>query len=327
MSLLSTHDSLLLDLDGTVWEGGRPINGAVDTINACGIPAVFVTNNASRAPEEVAQMLRDIDIKTDVDHVLTSAQAAISLAAQQFKAGTKVLVVGAESFRDLARGAGFDVVSSADDAPEVVLQGLSKELGWKELSEAALAIRGGAAYYVSNMDTSLPTERGLAVGNGALVQAVVTSTGVEPTSAGKPGPEMFIQAAKMVGSAKPLAVGDRLDTDILGGNGAAMDTFHVLTGVSGPLALIEAGEQERPDFIGQSLCDLSLKRVEAAPGAQGGFTARVDGPDVLLERGDAGATSIQALRTVLEVVWALPSPPRYIQPRSDAAEEAVQGWW
>lgn len=327
MSLLTTHDCLLLDLDGTVWESERAIPGAVDTINACGVPAIYVTNNASRAPEEVAKMLGDIGINTDAQHVLTSAQAALTLAAQQFTKGSRVLVVGADSFRQLARQRGFEVVASADDKPDFVVQGMSKDVGWEALSEAAYAVRGGAAYFASNLDTSLPTERGLAVGNGALVQAVVTSTGVSPASAGKPAPEMFLQAAKSIGSAAPLVVGDRLDTDILGGNGAAMDTFHVLTGVSGPLALIEAKEANRPTFIGQNLCDLALAPSQAAPGAQGGFTARVDGMDVLLEHGDEQASSIQALRTVLEVAWALPQPPRYIQPRSPQAEKAVEAWW
>lgn len=48
MSVLSKHDALLLDLDGTVWEGGRPLSNVVDVINTCGVPAVYVTNNASR---------------------------------------------------------------------------------------------------------------------------------------------------------------------------------------------------------------------------------------------------------------------------------------
>lgn len=327
MSLLSTHDALLLDLDGTVWNGGVPVQGAVDTINTCGMKCIYVTNNASRSPEEVAHKLRAIGLEAEGEDVLTSAQAAIQLAKQQLRPGAKVLIVGADTFRELARVAGFDVVMSADDKPAAVLQGFDATVGWADLTEAALAIRNGALYFASNLDTSLPMERGLAVGNGSLVAAVSSATGVKPESAGKPEPEMFIQAAHRVGSAKPLAVGDRLDTDILGGNNAAMDTFHVLTGVSGPLALIEAPEPQRPNFLGQTLCDLSLTRAEAAPGAQGGFTARVDGLDVLLENGDEGATSMQALRTVLEVVWALPEPPRYIQPRGKVAEKAVESWW
>ncbi|APT92578.1 HAD family hydrolase [Corynebacterium phocae] len=327
MSLLTKHDALLLDLDGTIWQGGEPIRGAVDTLNACGLPAVYVTNNASRAPEDVAHKLRGIGLEATTESVVTSAQAAIRLVKQNLKKHSKVLVIGTESFKELATDAGFTVVESADDKPAAVIQGLSTEMGWEQLSEAALAIRGGAAFYCSNMDLQLPTSRGFAVGNGALAAAITASTGVEPVSAGKPGPEMFIQAARALGATKPLVVGDRLDTDIMGGNNAAMDTLHVLTGVSGPMELIEAPERLRPDYVGVNLCDLSLTRAQARPGAQGGFTARFDGQDVLLENGDDNATWVQALRTVLEVAWALPKAPRYVRPCSDKAEEATGKWW
>ena len=137
---------------------------------------------------------------------------------------------------------------------------------------------------------------------------------------------MFKLAAAKVGSKKPLAVGDRLDTDIAGGNAAAMNTFHILTGVSGELDLIEAPAPLRPNFIGAGFHELSLPCSVAKPGAQGGFTARFDGLDILLQGGEDNSTSIQALRTVLEVAWAMPKPPRYVQPRSEFAEKAVTQW-
>lgn len=326
MSILKTHDSLLLDLDGTVWEGGQALQCVVDVINSCGIPAVYVTNNASRSPQTVADMLGAIGLDADANHVVTSAQAVIKIAREDLPAGAKVLVIGADSFRALARDAGFIVVDSADDQPAAVLQGMDKSVGWEQLSEGALAINQGAKYYASNLDTSLPTERGMAVGNGSLVAAVVSTTGVEPISAGKPEPAMFTQAAKLVNSSKPLAVGDRLDTDIVGGNNAAMDTFHVLTGVSRELALIEATPEERPNFIGAGFHELSLSEAQARPGAQGGFRARFDGYDIVLQGGNEKSTSVEALRTVLEVAWAGSEPPRYIQPRSEAAERVVSTW-
>lgn len=326
MNILKAHDSLLLDLDGTVWEGGQPLRCVVDVINSCGVPAVYVTNNASRSPEAVASMLSEIGLQADPEHIVTSAQASLVLMAVEIPAGSKVLVIGAESFRTLTREAGYQVVDSAEDKPAAVVQGMDKAIGWRELSEAAYAINNGAKFFATNLDTSLPTERGFAVGNGALVGAVAASTGVEPISAGKPEPAMFTYAAKKVGSKKPLAVGDRLDTDIAGGNAAAMDTFHVLTGVSGELELIEAPVAQRPNFIGAGFHELSLPVAVAKPGAQGDFRARCDGYDIVLQGGNEKSTSIQALRTVLEVAWAMPEPPRYIQPRSEFAEKAVAAW-
>ena len=326
MSILKTHDALLLDLDGTVWEGGQALQCVVDVINSCGIPAVYVTNNASRSPQTVARMLGEIGLETDTKHVVTSAQAVLRIAKADLPTGAKVLIIGADSFRTLAREMGFEVVSSADDNPAAVIQGMHKSVGWAELSEGALAISRGAKFFASNLDTSLPTERGMAVGNGSLVGAITSTTGVEPVSAGKPEPAMFTQAAKLVNATKPLAVGDRLDTDIAGGNTAAMDTFHVLTGVSRELELIEAPAELRPDFIGAGFHELSLSEAQARPGAQGGFMARYDGYDIVLQGGSEKSTSIEALRTVLEVAWAGPKPPRYIQPRGEFAEKAVATW-
>ncbi|MGO1573721.1 HAD-IIA family hydrolase [Corynebacterium casei] len=326
MSLIEQHDALLLDLDGTVWEGGRAIDGAVDFINSCGLPSVYVTNNASRAPEAVAEKLRGIGLKVETADVLTSAQAAVTLAGAHVPQGAKILVIGADSFRDLVTAAGYTVVASADDKPDAVLQGFDPSVDWAQLTEGALAIRQGAKYVASNLDSSLPTERGLAVGNGSLVAAIESATGVSPVSAGKPEPEMFGQAAKLVGAKRPLVVGDRLNTDIAGGNAAAMNTFHVLTGVSHEMELIEASKEYRPNFIGDSLSDMTRSAHELAPGAQGGFTARVDGHDVLVDNGDSTATSVQALRTVLEVVWSMGKAPRYIQPVSEKAESVIRGW-
>lgn len=327
MSLLEFYDSLLLDLDGTVWEGGRAIDGAVETINEAQLKTMYITNNASRAPEDVSQKLAAIGLDAPVETVLTSAQSAVSLARESFPEGSKVLIVGADSFRDLARSAGFEVVYSADDAPDVVLHGHSPDNGWAVLSEAALSIQAGATYIASNLDTTLPTERGLAVGNGSLVAAVISATGVTPAAAGKPQPTMFTQAAEILGSERPLAVGDRLDTDIEGGNAAKMPTFQVLTGVSGPLALIEARPEQRPTYIAKDMRDLHKPAADLVPGAQGGFTARLNRDDILLERGNPDADPVEALRTVLEVAWTMNRPPDLIRPMSEAAEKAASTWW
>lgn len=327
MSLLANHDALLLDLDGTVWEGGTAIDGAVDAINGSELPSIYVTNNAMRGPAAVAEKLRGIGLKATESDVLTSAQAALEMAAEQLDVGDKILIVGTDSFRSLAREAGYTVVDSADDRPRAVLQGMNPDAGWRELSEAALAIRAGAKYFVTNLDTTLPSERGLLVGNGSMVAAVISATGARPFSAGKPGPAMFRSAAQRLGSERPLVVGDRLDTDIEGGNAADIPTFQVLTGVSGHLALIEAVKEHRPTYLAESLHDLNKEPGELLPGAQGGFVARFDRGNILLDRGTTESTSIQALRTVLEVAWSQSKEPALIRPMSDHAERAVENWW
>lgn len=327
MTLIAKHDALLLDLDGTVWEGGQSLPHAVDAINGSGVLAMYITNNASRSAGEVAGMLREIGLDAAEGDVLTSAQAALGLAEPYLEPGDPVLVVGAESFRQLVTEAGYRAVRSADDNPKVVLHGHSPETGWRELSEAALAIQRGARYLASNLDTSLPMQRGLMVGNGSMVAAVTSATGVTPQAAGKPEPAMFLQAAAALRAETPLAVGDRLDTDIAGGVAAGIPTLHVLTGVSGPIALLEAPKELRPTYIADDMRGLFEEPDTLRTGQQGGFAARVDGDDIILSYGNENATSIQALRTVLEVAWHMPSPPELVRPNSDAAEAACAEWW
>lgn len=327
MALIDACDALLLDLDGTVWSGGTPLPNAVDTIGSVDVRVMYITNNAYRGPAAVAELLNGMGISARAEDIVTSAQAAIAMAREALPAGEKILVLGSDSFKGLARDAGFEVVASAEEEPRAVLQGHNPETGWHELSEAALAIQGGAKYFASNLDTSLPTERGLMVGNGAMIAAVTAATGVGPAAAGKPEPAMFLQAASVAGASRPLSVGDRLDTDIAGAVAARIPSLHVLTGVSGPLALLEAPEEQRPAFIGEDLSALKLDAAELAPGPQGGFTARVDKDNIILGRGSTTATPVQALRTALEVAWHMPEPPELVRPDSDAAEKACAGWW
>lgn len=325
--LVHNYDALLLDLDGTVWSGGQAIPHAVEEIEATGLPAMYITNNASRGSAEVATMLAAIGLETQPDRVLTSAQVALKIAQEYLQPGDSVLVVGAPSFRRLVEEKGYRVVDNADAHPKVVLHGHNPETGWRELSEAALAIQRGAQYLASNLDTTLPMERGFMVGNGSMVAAVTSATGVVPRAAGKPEPAMFVQAKSFVDSSRPLAVGDRLDTDIAGGVAAGVDTLHVLTGVSGPLALIEAAPEHRPTFIAEDMRGLQEDAAVLRPGAQGGFTARVDGGNIILSGGNDEATSVQALRTVLEVAWHMDSAPELVRPNSDAAEMVTKLWW
>lgn len=327
MALQDNHDALLLDLDGTVWNGGVAIEHAVEAINGSGLAAVYVTNNASRSAADVAAMLNAIGLHAAEKDVITSAQAALTMVEDHLAPGDPVLVVGAPSFKKLVGDAGYRMVESADDNPKAVLHGHNPETGWAQLSEAALAIRKGAVYLATNLDTTLPMERGFMVGNGSMVAAVTSATGVTPDAAGKPGPAMFIQAADRLKVQRPLAVGDRLDTDIAGGVAAGIPALHLLTGVSGPLALVEAAKEHRPTFIADDLRGLTHEADRLRPGAQGGFTARIDGDDIILGNGNDDATPTEALRTVLEVAWHMETPPEYVRPNSEAAERATAQWW
>ncbi|KGM09361.1 HAD-IIA family hydrolase [Cellulomonas bogoriensis] len=316
MTLLSTteplhlaHDAALVDLDGVAYRGPLPVPHAGAGLAAArdaGMRLVFVTNNASREPESVAAQLTGLDIPTEPDEVLTAAQAAARLLRDHVAVGSRVLVVGGPGLLTAVRNAGFQIVTSADDHPSAVVQGFSPDLGWTHLAEAAYAIQNGAVHIVSNLDATLPNERGLAPGNGSLVRVVTAATGTEPVSAGKPEPTMFHLAAARVDARHPLVIGDRLDTDLAGARAAHYPGLHVLTGVSTARDAVLAPTGHRPSYIGLDLRCLS--QVHAAPRQDGDrwvcgtATATVTDGVLRVEDGPGG-DPVDTLRAACAAAW------------------------
>ena len=257
--LIDTYDSLLLDLDGVVYVGPDPVQGAVAAIGAAtsrGVSVVYVTNNANRPAQQVAEHLTSFGLEVTQDNVVTSAQVAAKLVRDTLGPAATVLPIGGPGVGLAMRGLGLTVVESADDGPDAVVQGYGPDVGWHDLAEAAYACHRGARYVATNTDLTIPTARGIAPGNGALVAAVRTAIDQEPLVAGKPEPTAFWTASASVGSDRPLVVGDRLDTDIAGGNAAGYDTLLVLTGVHGTDEVLAAETGFRPKLIAADLAAL-----------------------------------------------------------------------
>ena len=255
---IDAFDAVLSDLDGVVYAGPHAIPGAVAALQALdgrGVRLGYVTNNASRSPAEVAAHLRELGAPAADDDVVSSAQAGAELLACQVPKGARVLVTGSQFLAHEVQQRGLVPVSSAEDAPDAVIQGFSPDLGWRQLAEAAYAVAAGAVWVATNTDMSIPQARGTAPGNGTLVAAVRAATGREPLVAGKPEAPLFLAAAERLGARRPVVVGDRLDTDILGGNRAGFATAAVLTGVDTPETILAARTAERPGFILATLAD------------------------------------------------------------------------
>ncbi|MGN6332619.1 MAG: HAD-IIA family hydrolase [Motilibacteraceae bacterium] len=288
------HDLLLLDLDGTVYVAPEVIPtapGALEKARAGGTRVLFLTNNALRTPEQTADLLSGLGVPAAADEVVTSAQAAAGLLAADLPAGSPVLVVGGEGLRRAVADAGLLPVGEAADGPVAVVQGYAPSVDWALLSEGALAVRAGARWMATNLDLTLPSPRGLLVGNGALVAAVRAATGVEPEVAGKPERHLVDAALARVAAtaarsapgpaarsapgpaarsapgpaarsapAAPtgLVVGDRLDTDIACAHRAGLPSLLVLTGVSRVPELLTAGREERPTLVGRDLSALHV---------------------------------------------------------------------
>ena len=206
-TLAQEYDCLLVDLDGTVFRGSRPTEGAVQSLADVDSRTLFVTNNATRSADQVAAHLRDLGFTATADDVVTSAQSAAHLAAKQLPPGARVLIVGTDALANEITAAGLQPVRRFDDNPVGVVQGLSLTIGYQDLAEAALAIRAGALWVAANVDRTLPSERGLLPGNGAMVAALRAATDAEPQIAGKPAPTLLNDAVARGDFQSPLDVG------------------------------------------------------------------------------------------------------------------------
>lgn len=307
------YDTLLADLDGVVYEGGRAIAGAPEAISrlkASGVSIGYVTNNSSRTPEAIAAQLAGFGVTSLPDEIIGSGRTGVELLATLIEPGSKVLVVGGEGLRKRVLEGGFALALDSSDEPAAVIQGFAPDVSWSHLAEAAFAIQKGAKWVATNSDWTLPQEKGLAPGNGTLVSAVHTAVGQLPIVAGKPEPAIFETAIKHFGAKSPLFVGDRIDTDITGANRAGMASALVLTGVSTRKEVLGVAAEGRPRFILGSMLDL-LSNYEEPKKTLNGFKcgkALVEllSNRVVVSKGDP--TSLEALKAACAVIYASTTP-------------------
>ncbi|MFJ4970233.1 HAD-IIA family hydrolase [Streptomyces sp. NPDC088755] len=317
-ALSEAYDTALLDLDGVVYAGGEAIVHAVESLGTArdgGMHLAYVTNNALRPPDAVAEHLTELGVPAGAADVITSAQAVARLMADQLPAGSRVLVVGGEGLRVALRERGLVPVESADDDPAAVVQGYGgPDLAWGRFAEASYAVARGLPWYASNTDLTIPGARGIAPGNGAAVEVVRIATGAKPQVAGKPLPPMHRETVLRTGAKRPLVVGDRLDTDIEGAFNGGVDSLLVLTGVTDAAQLLAAPPQHRPTYVDRDLRGLltgqpevTSERSEPSEGGAGevfrcgGWTAAVrDGRELVLAgEGDP----LDGLRALCGAAW------------------------
>jgi glycerol-1-phosphatase len=273
-ALSQAYDVALLDLDGVVYIGPTAVPNAVTALakaRADGMRLAFVTNNAARPPEVVAEHLSELGVPARPDEVTTSSQAAAHYLAERLAPGSNVLVVGTTGLIEALRERGLNPVHSADEAPLAVVQGYSPETDWPMLAEAAVAINRGVLWVATNLDPTVPSPRGPLPGNGSLVAALRHATGVTPVATGKPDPTMHRESVERSGARTPLVVGDRLDTDIEGARAVGCASLLVLTGVTDPRTLLDAVPSHRPDYIAADLGGL-LVAHEAPTRTADGYT-------------------------------------------------------
>lgn len=312
--LASRYDVALLDLDGVVYVAEDPVPGAAEALAAAragGMRLAFVTNNASRTPDQVAALLRRVGVPAEPAEVITSAQAAAHYLADRLPAGARVLVLGTTGLIDAVTERGLTPVFSAADQPVAVVQGFFPDLSWKVLAEGAIAIRAGALWLATNLDATVPSPRGPLPGNGSMVAALSHATGIVPAATGKPDPAMHAESVQRSRAEHPIVVGDRLDTDIEGARRADCASLLVLSGVTDAAQLLRADPLHRPDYLGKDVSALLDRH-----------------PDVLVEPGRTrcGAAAVQLDRDTLVLSLALDGPAGSSDRLDPLRALATAGW-
>lgn len=249
---MKKYAGYLIDLDGTMYKGSERIEAASDFVKKlvnAGIPYLFVTNNSSRTPTQVAEKLREFDIPAEENLVFTTSQATANYIYEQ-KNDATVYVIGEEGILQAIEEKGLKF--AGEDADFVVC-GIDRGITYEKLAVGCLAVRNGAKFISTNGDIAIPTERGLLPGNGSLTSVIAVSTQTKPTFIGKPESVIMEQALKVLGTRKEetLMVGDYYDTDILAGLNAGMDTLLVHTGVTTKELL--TGYDRKPTYAIDSL--------------------------------------------------------------------------
>ena len=253
--IVESHDLVMFDLDGVVYVGDHAIDGVgerIERVRQVGPHVAFVTNNASRTPEQVAEKLLGVGVAAVAADVVTSAQAAARLLAEAHGDGAKVLLLGGEGLRVALLEAGLEPVDDPDGAVAVA-SGYGPDVRWRQIMRVSSLVRDGLPYVASNADMTIPTPYGLAPGHGVLVQTIAGFAGVTPTVAGKPEKPLMEETVRRVGGERPIMVGDRLDTDIEGAHAIDVPSLLVLTGVSWLEDLAAAGPELRPSYISPTL--------------------------------------------------------------------------
>jgi HAD superfamily hydrolase (TIGR01457 family) len=253
-ALLERYAAVVLDLDGVLHRGADVIPSApavLSRLRERRTPVVFLTNNSSRTPDEVAQRLVGLGLDARPSEILTSGVATAAMLDAQGYGGSTAYVVGGTGVRTALRSVGIHVEDGRPQRTDLVVLGWDDQADYAKLTAASLLVERGARLIATNGDRSFPAADGLWPGAGALLAVVTTTTGAAATVVGKPAAPMFEEAARMAGHDRPLMVGDRLDTDIAGAAAAGWDSLLVLTGASKPADLTEA--EAVPTYLASSV--------------------------------------------------------------------------
>lgn len=230
---LRAKRAFICDMDGVLYHGNRLLAGAgqfVAWLAASGKKFLFLTNSSERSPRELQQKLARLDIQVAEEHFYTSALATASFLASQHPHGS-AYVIGEAGLTGALYEAGF---SMNDVNPDYVVVGDTRSYTYERIERAVQLVRQGARLIGTNPDLTGPSERGLVPSTGALIAPIERATGRKAYFVGKPNPLMMRHALKRLDCRREetAIIGDRMDTDILSGIEAEIDSVLVLSGVT-----------------------------------------------------------------------------------------------
>lgn len=230
------YKGYLIDLDGTIYKGRSRIPAGerfIARLQERGIPYLLVTNNTTRTPEMVQNMLASqFNVKTPLETIYTATMATVDYM-NDMKRGKTAYVIGEKGLKDAIAQAGYQ---EDIEHPAYVVVGLDTDLTYEKLVIATLAIQKGAMFIGTNPDLNIPTERGLMPGAGSLINLLQSATRVEPVIIGKPKAIIMNKSLDVLGVARHEAVmvGDNYLTDIMAGIKNDIATLLVTTGFTKP---------------------------------------------------------------------------------------------
>ena len=250
---------LIIDLDGCVYVGKNPIEGAAEAlekIRRMGYKLLFLTNNSTLTRDMYVEKLEKMGIRISREEILTSGVIAARYIARE-KPRARVFPITEVGFIEEAREIGVEILDEEQPLEvDYVVVGLDRKLTYRKLAAAVKAINKGAKFLCTNLDHILPSEDGFEPGAGAIAAAIERATGIKPISVGKPSEVANMEAFSALGlSNKDVAfVGDRLDTDIKSAKLAGSIGIMVKTGAARLFNPSEA--EDKPDYIIDSIAHL-----------------------------------------------------------------------
>jgi NagD protein len=248
-------ESWLTDMDGVLIHEGVPIPGAAEFIKRLrdsGKPFLVLTNNSIYTPRDLQARLARMGLHVPAANIWTSALATAKFLEDQRPDGT-AYVIGEAGLTTALHDIGYVLT---DHEPDYVVLGETRTYSFEALTRAIRLINGGARFICTNPDETGPSAEGPLPATGAVAALITKATGKEPYFAGKPNPLMMRTGLNAIGahSETSAMIGDRMDTDVLAGLEAGMETFLVLTGLTTPADIDRY--PFRPSSVVDSIADL-----------------------------------------------------------------------